>query len=214
MKTTGVSCETKFGLLGFLGHPSIQETFWINLKFRSKKIHTNFVTWRHKWVVELGPGEPVAIFGSPSSQTGAQNSLWWGWKLFCSRSGIFCLKVFGLWLLQDPEFALKTFLLTVSWWLWWTTFETLNKVERSEVHQAWNGSIQSSLRTNEILLFTASLSKDIQDSTPTYLNKANRTSRWKQLQEHQCQWLFRPRQYLGRPEKWKSKTHRCTAHMW
>ena len=145
----------------------IQETFWINLEFRSKKIHTNFVTWRHKWVVELGPGEPVAIFGSPSSQTGAQNSLWWGWKLFCSRSGIFCLKVFSLWLLQDPEFALKTFLLTVSWWLWWTTFETLNKVERSEVHQVWNGSIQSSLRTNEISLFTASLSKDIQESTPT-----------------------------------------------
>ena len=23
MKTSGVSCETKFGLLGFLGHPSI-----------------------------------------------------------------------------------------------------------------------------------------------------------------------------------------------
>ena len=134
----------------------IQETFWINLEFRSKKIHTNFVTWRHKWVVELGPGEPVAIFGSPSSQTGAQNTLWWGWKLFCSRSGIFCLKVFNLWLLQDPEFALKTFLLTVSWWLWWTTFETLNKVERSEVHQVWNGSIQSSLRTNEISLHSFS----------------------------------------------------------
>ena len=23
MKTTGVSCETKFGLLGFLGHPTV-----------------------------------------------------------------------------------------------------------------------------------------------------------------------------------------------
>ena len=25
MKTSGVSCETKFGLLGFLGHPTVQE---------------------------------------------------------------------------------------------------------------------------------------------------------------------------------------------
>ena len=24
MKTSGVSCETKFGLLGFLGHPNVQ----------------------------------------------------------------------------------------------------------------------------------------------------------------------------------------------
>ena len=27
MKTTGVSCETKFGLLGFLGHPIVEQTF-------------------------------------------------------------------------------------------------------------------------------------------------------------------------------------------
>ena len=26
MKTTGVSCETKFGLLGFLGHPNVNSS--------------------------------------------------------------------------------------------------------------------------------------------------------------------------------------------
>ena len=33
---------------------------------------------------------------------------------FTVAVAILCLKVFSLWLLQDPEFALKTFMLTVS----------------------------------------------------------------------------------------------------
>ena len=33
MKTTGVSCETKFGLLGFLGHPTVYRSKICNINF-------------------------------------------------------------------------------------------------------------------------------------------------------------------------------------
>ena len=41
MKTTGVSCETKFGLLGFLGHPTEQVFFILVLKMGSRVSQNN-----------------------------------------------------------------------------------------------------------------------------------------------------------------------------
>ena len=38
MKTSGVSCETKFGLLVFLGHPNAGHCFEFELDFHEKHI--------------------------------------------------------------------------------------------------------------------------------------------------------------------------------
>ena len=44
MKTSGVSCETKFGLLGFLGHPNDQEEDQTADKGKYSKL-SNTSTW-------------------------------------------------------------------------------------------------------------------------------------------------------------------------